>query len=94
MSKTYRTNNSGRLTGDSGRHYAARRYRPGSRRKPHRVVARAVRREEPDLRRFGEAVLRAAMFESTVAKTADRQKHGVSASDGTRPLPSRPEGRP
>ena len=95
MSKTYRTSSSGGLTGDGGRHYAIPRYRPGSRRKPHRLVARAIRRDQPDLERFGEAVVRAALSQAEQPTV----ETGVRRSDRPltnrrRPLPPRTQGQP
>jgi hypothetical protein len=68
MSKTYRRTSDGQLSCDGGPHYATPRYRPGTRRKPRRIVASGVRREPPDLERLGEAIMRAAA--SQVANTA------------------------
>jgi hypothetical protein len=87
MSKTYRRTSDGQLSGDGGRHYATPRYRPGTRRKPRRIVANGVRRQPPDLERLGEAIIRAAA--SQAANTA--VKH--PARPGTPPRANlRPSG--
>ena len=87
MSKTYRKNPDGAVTGDGGRHYATPRYQPGSRRKPHRIVARPVRRDPPDLEALGRAVVKAALSEAAGAGQVPYQH-----PDGSGPS-ARPGGR-
>jgi hypothetical protein len=94
MSKTYRKADSGQLTGDGGRHYATPRYRDGSRGKPHRVVARGVPLADPDLERFGQAVVRAVLFEAGRQTDHATTRPVRPLQDRARPTPARPKGRP
>lgn len=79
MAKTYRNNADGSVRTDGGRTYATPRYRPGSRRKPRRIIVTPVRRETPDLERFGRAIIDAAMTQAALETAAAREATG---SDG------------
>jgi hypothetical protein len=94
MSKTYRRTSDGQITGDGGQHYATPRYRPDSRRKSRHIVARGVHRERPDLERFGQAAVRAALAEKERGAGHGQAELTRSRVNRTRPLPIRPKRRP
>ncbi len=93
MSRTYRQDkidpwgdgrrSSSRTDGNSRRRqYSTPRYKSGSRRKPHRIVATAVRREPPDLDRLLRAIAQAAL-EQTSKETNGNPMPNSKSSDDT-----------
>jgi hypothetical protein len=65
MSKTYRNNSDGNRCSDGGRHYSSPRYRPGTRQKPHQIVAIPKRHAKPDLDALTRAIARAALEQAS-----------------------------
>lgn len=84
MAKTYRNNADGTVRSDGGRTFASPRYRPGSRRKPRRIIVTAVRRAEPDLERFGRAIIEAAIAQAALEAAAKEERNAEgTGAEGT-----------
>lgn len=78
MSKTYRKSGGGSQCSDSGYHYKTPRYKAGSRGKTHQIVARGVKHSQPDMQRFGQAIVRSALLAAQLeieAKQHDEVSH-------------------
>jgi hypothetical protein len=70
--------------------YQKRDARPRDRR---RISARAVRREDPDLRRMGRALIEFALAEADAeAQARKRGKDPASKPDGNTPPEAKPRG--
>jgi len=78
MSKTYRKNSDGTWRSDGGKNYASPRYQSGSRRKPHHIVAKATRRNDVDMDKFGQIIIESALMEAQreaeVQREAERKR--------------------
>jgi len=72
MSKTYRKNSDGTWRSDGGKNYASPRYQSGSRRKPHRIVAKGIIRNDIDPEKLGRLIIEAAMLEAQRESEAQR----------------------
>jgi hypothetical protein len=75
MSKTTRNGGDGTIRTDGGRHYSRPRYRPGSRQRQRQLSTRPVRRRDPDLGRFGRAVVEAALAQAEAETAARHEGH-------------------
>jgi hypothetical protein len=75
MSRTYRNKPDGSVGGDGNYRYQIPRYKVGSRKKTHHIVASGVRHENPDIQRFGEVVVRSALIEARLEAEARGQDH-------------------
>lgn len=79
MSRTYRHGADERIDSDGRRNYSTPRYRPGSRSKPHQIVAIGVHRDQPDVTRLARAIARLVLEQEVHAK---RCRHGESDGGG------------
>jgi len=81
MSETHNTNEEETPRGDGEKNYATPRYRPGSRRKQHRIVAVGVRRESPDLERFARAIIESVMRQEAKREAEAKAEAKAAAND-------------
>ena len=75
MSRTYRRHDHATRS-SGGRRYPQPRYQPGSRQRPHRLVATPQRRNPPDLDKLARAIARAALGQPGDAPDATRRGYG------------------
>ena len=80
MSRTYRKKADGTVGSDGSYRYQTPRYQVGSRGKKHHIVAQGVRRAKPDVRRFGEVIVRSALIEANLETAARAGHHQLTDS--------------